>query len=70
MSEFCSRCEPKYHDLKLRLIAWELKRGEIEHFLCEGCDVRGIQKDKNGKLFLAHEKEGKLVWERTSYKKL
>jgi len=70
MADFCSQCEPKYHDIKLRLVAWELKRGESEYFLCEGCDLRGIQKDQNGKLFLASEANGKLEWNRTSYKSL
>lgn len=52
MAEFCSICEPKYHDTNLAKLALDLKRAYSSNFWCEGCFSRALYKDGNGLLFL------------------
>lgn len=55
MSEYCSKCCHTYgmkEDYDLPPIAYKLKKGYSETFICEGCNVRGVGKDEEGKTYV------------------
>lgn len=57
MAEFCSQCSPfgDQYDIDLFEIAMNLEPGYSEAFVCEGCNIRGVYKDEERKVYLAKE---------------
>ncbi len=58
MVDFCSRCEPEFHDVDLMEIALELGLGYTEQFTCEDCGCLGLYKDEKGLLNLVFREVG------------
>ena len=57
MAEFCSVCASHYGmepDIDIQLIALELKPGEQEPVLCEGCGLIAIVKTVTGEIDLVY----------------
>lgn len=57
MAEFCSVCALHYGlepDIDIQLIALELKPGEQEPVLCEGCELIAIGKKVTGEIELVY----------------
>ena len=65
MSEFCSMCSPfeGEYDYDLYKQALHLEIGRSTSFLCEGCNIRGVYKDENRKIYLARVVDGEVKLE-------
>ena len=65
MAKFCSNCAQRYGmeiDINIAVIFKELKPGEVQDVLCEGCELTGIEKTKADKLRLIfREQSGKVL---------
>ena len=64
MAEYCSKCYFRYgmkEDFDLPQIAYKLKRGYSQTFICEGCSIRGLYKDNEGLTYVYYLEEQNLT---------
>lgn len=71
MAEYCNKCSWKHGfklpDFNLKWIAWKLKPEQTKYFICEGCDIHYLHKNKAGKLFLGKRIKGELKEIKVNY---
>lgn len=72
MADYCKVCTPFEGDYDIDFvdIALHLENGHSEGFICEGCNIKAIYKDEEGRLYLAKEIHGEIELEETTIEKL
>lgn len=65
MADFCTTCAERFGmiaDIDLTKLSSKLKLGEEIRFLCEGCEMIALLKDKQGQVFRGYYEPGGIRW--------
>ena len=58
MAEFCNKCSEEWGspeiDINVYSIHRNLRKGQMESVLCEGCGMKAVSKDEKGNLKIAY----------------